>query len=127
MGSRRRWGTSGLGRADGTLPVPMHSFEFLEQVGAFGGEVVSLARIGLKIKQEAWKKSRLRNVFPAAIANGFVRIASPGTKPEERSVDRRPRRCEKRSEVDPVKRPSRGRRNLRRGENGRCEVHGDRW
>lgn len=104
----------------------MHSFESLEKVGAFGGKIVSLARIGLKIKQEAWKKRRLGNVLPATISSGFVLIASPGTTPEERAVYRRPFHSENRCEVNPVERPRRGCGNLRRRENGCSEVHGDR-
>jgi hypothetical protein len=104
----------------------MHSPEFLEQIGAFSGEIVSLARIGLKIKQEAGKKSRLGNVLPATISNGFVQIARPGTEPEERSFYRRPLPCENRREVDPVEMASRNRDYLRCGQNGRGDVHGDR-
>src|SRR5688572_22596850 len=126
MSSRRRRRTRGLRRADGTRPITMHSREFLEQVGAFGRKIVSLARIGLKIKQHPWEESRLGNVFPATLSNGFVRIAGKGTQPEERSVDGRPLPCENRSEVNPVKRPSRGRGNLRSCENGCCDVHCDR-
>src|SRR5688572_18038849 len=104
----------------------MHSLEFLEQVGTFGGQVMSLAGIGRKIKQKPWKKSRLGNVFPAAMSNGFFRIASRGTEPIERSVGWRPLPRENRSKVNPIKRSSRGRRDLRRGKNRRCEVHGNR-
>src|SRR5687768_12013790 len=123
--SRRRGRSSGPRRADGTLPVPMHCSELLEHVGALGGKIVSLARVSPKIEQKPWEESRLGDVLPVARSNGSIRIASEGTEPVERSVDRRPVPCEDRNEVDPVERPVRGCAHLRRGENGSCEVHGD--